>query len=174
MRLRVEIDGEIIAAFAADGIVVSTPTGSTAYSLSAGGPVVEPGHDSILVTPISAHALAIRPLVLGPSAAVVSSSGLPLPAVGGLGLRGRLGNRRLGRLLLLAADRVEAAAQRLHEIHDLGGRFFGGRHDLNAVGRVQDQLEAGSHQRLVVHHHYPDHPWSALTSRLPRTGSRRS
>lgn len=71
MWLRVEVDGEEIAAYAADGIVIATPTGSTAYSLSAGGAVVVPGHDSILVTPISAHALAIRPLVLSPQATVV-------------------------------------------------------------------------------------------------------
>jgi NAD+ kinase len=71
MRLRLEVDGEIIAAFASDGIVLATPTGSTAYSLSAGGPIVVPSHDSILVTPISAHALAIRPLVLAPDATVI-------------------------------------------------------------------------------------------------------
>ena len=71
MRLSLEVDGEVIASFASDGIVLSTPTGSTAYSLSAGGPIVVPSHDSILVTPISAHALAIRPLVLAPEATVI-------------------------------------------------------------------------------------------------------
>lgn len=70
MWLRVEVDGDEIASYAADGLVLSTPTGSTAYSLSAGGPVVVPTHDSILVTPISAHTLAIRPLVLGPTSVV--------------------------------------------------------------------------------------------------------
>jgi NAD+ kinase len=71
MHLSLEVDGEVIASFASDGIVLSTPTGSTAYSLSAGGPIVVPSHDSILVTPISAHALAIRPLVLAPEATVI-------------------------------------------------------------------------------------------------------
>jgi NAD+ kinase len=69
--LRVEVDGEEVAEYAADGIVVSTPTGSTAYNLSVGGPVVVPRHHSIVMTPISAHALAIRPVVVGPDATVV-------------------------------------------------------------------------------------------------------
>jgi NAD+ kinase len=71
MRLRVQADGEEVAIFSSDGIVVSTPTGSTAYSLSAGGPIVTPSHNSILITPISAHSLAIRPLVLAPTATVI-------------------------------------------------------------------------------------------------------
>jgi NAD+ kinase len=70
MRLRVAANGETVAAYAADGIVVSTPTGSTAYSLSAGGPVVVPTLDLILLTPVSAHTLAIRPLVLPATAEV--------------------------------------------------------------------------------------------------------
>jgi NAD+ kinase len=64
VSLRVGVNGEPIATYAADGVVISTPTGSTAYSLSAGGPVVFPTLESILVTPVSAHTLAIRPLLL--------------------------------------------------------------------------------------------------------------
>jgi NAD+ kinase len=70
VRMQVLIDGEPLGAYAADGIVIATPTGSTAYSLSAGGPIVDPRLQSILVTPISAHALAIRPLVLRPDVEV--------------------------------------------------------------------------------------------------------
>lgn len=70
LRLRLSVNGEEIGVLAADGIVISTPTGSTAYSMSAGGPIVEPGVQSIVVTPIAAHTLAIRPLVLRPESVV--------------------------------------------------------------------------------------------------------
>jgi NAD+ kinase len=66
VKFAVRIDGEAIGAYSADGVIVSTPTGSTGYSLSAGGPVVIPTLDSIVVTPVSPHTLAMRPLVLAP------------------------------------------------------------------------------------------------------------
>jgi NAD+ kinase len=68
--LQVGVNGEPIATYPADGVVISTPTGSTAYSLSAGGPVVVPTLESILVTPVSPHTLAIRPLLLPASSEV--------------------------------------------------------------------------------------------------------
>ena len=70
LRLDLSVSGENLGLIAADGIVISTPTGSTAYSLSAGGPIVDPSHESIVVTPVAAHALAIRPFVLPPDAVV--------------------------------------------------------------------------------------------------------
>jgi NAD+ kinase len=66
----VQADGETVAHYSADGIVVATPTGSTAYNLSAGGPVVFPTLETILVTPVSAHTLALRPLVLPPTSEI--------------------------------------------------------------------------------------------------------
>jgi NAD+ kinase len=71
VTMRVQANGDNVARYSADGIVVATPTGSTAYNLSAGGPVVFPTLETILVTPVSAHTLALRPLVLPPSAEVL-------------------------------------------------------------------------------------------------------
>ena len=70
VRLNVFVDGESIGTYAADGVVISTPTGSTAYSLSAGGPVVVPTVESIIITPISPHTLGVRPLVIPADAEV--------------------------------------------------------------------------------------------------------
>lgn len=70
VRLNVFVDDESIGTYAADGIVISTPTGSTAYSLSAGGPVVVPTLESIVLTPISPHTLASRSLVIPADAEV--------------------------------------------------------------------------------------------------------
>lgn len=68
LQLRATVDGEEVARYSADGVIAATPTGSTAYSLSAGGPVIVPTVESILLTPVSPHTLAMRPLVLPPTA----------------------------------------------------------------------------------------------------------
>lgn len=70
VRMRVLIGEEEVGPYSADGIVVATPTGSTAYSLSAGGPIVVPGVEALIVTPICAHTLAVRPLVIPASSEV--------------------------------------------------------------------------------------------------------
>src|SRR5690606_9857998 len=66
LEVTVEIDGRPLSTWGCDGVVMSTPTGSTAYAFSGGGPIVWPDVQALLVVPISAHALFARPLVLGP------------------------------------------------------------------------------------------------------------
>lgn len=66
----VEIDGQLVATFRADGIIVSTPTGSTAYNLAAAGPIVMPQVNCMVVTPICPHLLTIRPIVVPGDAAI--------------------------------------------------------------------------------------------------------
>jgi len=66
LEVTVEIDGRPLSTWGCDGVVMSTPTGSTAYAFSGGGPIVWPDVRALLVVPISAHALFARPLVLGP------------------------------------------------------------------------------------------------------------
>jgi NAD+ kinase len=66
----VEIDGRPVSAFGCEGVLVSTPTGSTAYAFSAGGPVLWPDHEAILVVPNNAHALFGRPMVTSPEATI--------------------------------------------------------------------------------------------------------
>ena len=64
IKIEVQVDNEYLNTYWADGLIISTPTGSTAYSLSAGGPIVVPNSNNFIITPISPHNLTARPLVL--------------------------------------------------------------------------------------------------------------
>ncbi len=66
IKLTAWCEGDKITNFSGDGIILSTPTGSTGYSMSAGGPIVEPDAEAIILSPICAHAMASRSFVLGP------------------------------------------------------------------------------------------------------------
>jgi NAD+ kinase len=66
LEVVIEVDRRPLSSFGCDGVIMATPTGSTAYSFSAGGPVVWPGVEALLLVPMSAHALFARPLVVGP------------------------------------------------------------------------------------------------------------
>lgn len=67
LEVVVEVDGRPLSRWGCDGVVCATPTGSTAYNFSAGGPIVWPGVEALLLVPISAHALFARPLVVAPT-----------------------------------------------------------------------------------------------------------
>jgi NAD+ kinase len=79
IRLSVAVDGEAVGPYSADGIIVATPTGSTAYSMSAGGPIVVPGVDALVITAICPHTLAVRPLVVPSTARITICPLEPLP-----------------------------------------------------------------------------------------------
>lgn len=68
--IQVFVDDKLLNTYWADGLILATPTGSTAYSLSAGGPIVAPDNDSFLITPISAHNLSVRPVVISDKSVV--------------------------------------------------------------------------------------------------------
>jgi NAD+ kinase len=70
LEVRVDVDGRRLSRYGCDGVICATPTGSTAYAYSAGGPVVWPGVDALLLVPISAHALFNRALVVAPSSTI--------------------------------------------------------------------------------------------------------
>lgn len=93
----VELDGRSVARFRADGVIVSTPTGSTAYTLAANGPILTPDVDAMVVTPICPHLLTLRPIVVrGDSSLIVRIEGVPNVALltidGQQGLELRLGD----------------------------------------------------------------------------------
>jgi NAD+ kinase len=83
LEIVLEVDGRPLTRFGCDGIVTATPTGSTAYAFSAGGPVVWPEVEAMLVVPLSAHALFARPLVVGTSSVVAVEA---VPGLGGAGV----------------------------------------------------------------------------------------
>jgi NAD+ kinase len=70
LEVRVDVDGRPLSRYGCDGVICATPTGSTAYAFSAGGPVVWPAVEALLLVPISAHALFSRPLVTAPSSTI--------------------------------------------------------------------------------------------------------
>ena len=70
VQLSVSVNGKFFTNYVADGIILATPTGSTAYSMSARGPIVAPSHEAIILTPVSPHMIFDRPLILPPDAKI--------------------------------------------------------------------------------------------------------
>lgn len=89
LEVVVEVDGRPLSRWGCDGVVCATPTGSTAYNFSAGGPVVWPGVEALLMVPISAHALFARPLVVAPTSVLAVELLGTAPGAGVLWCDGR-------------------------------------------------------------------------------------
>ncbi|MCZ7601743.1 MAG: NAD(+)/NADH kinase [Melioribacteraceae bacterium] len=81
IELTVKVDDHYVSTFSADGIIIATPTGSTGYSLSTGGPIVNPKADAITISPISPHTLTMRPLVLSSNQKIEISVRSPYESV---------------------------------------------------------------------------------------------
>ena len=120
LRLKVTVNREEIGTLAADGIVISTPTGSTAYSLSAGGPIVAPTVESILITPVSPHTLAVRPILLPPDA-IITVQPIDAPQEVLVTIDGQVGTS-------LGTDQgltIRSSSQRVKIVRFTGTTFFG-------------------------------------------------
>ena len=73
ISIRTQVDGEFLVTYQADGLIVTTPTGSTAYNLSNGGPIIIPQSGSICLTPVAPHSLNIRPIVINDTAVITQA-----------------------------------------------------------------------------------------------------
>lgn len=71
LRTELYIDGQFVSLYSGDGLIIATPTGSTAYSLSCGGPILTPDSGCLVITPIAAHSLSLRPIIVPDQATIV-------------------------------------------------------------------------------------------------------
>jgi NAD+ kinase len=136
--VRLHVDDEEVGLYRADGVIIATPTGSTAYSLSAGGPILDPRQDAIVVTPICPHTMAVRPLVLPPLSQVVvevesESEEILLSIDGQVGAKLKPGDRVIAR----------KADQPVHLIRLPGQSFFSLLRRKLRWGDVSERVDFG-------------------------------
>lgn len=117
--LEVSVDGQMVTAYRADGLIIATPTGSTAYNLSAGGPILFPTMEAVVLTPISSHALTNRPIVL-PGTALLEVSLLSDTPDVALSVDGQPGREVTSKDVV----RVRRAAARIRLIRDPQKTYF--------------------------------------------------
>lgn len=117
LELRLAVNGEPLCQYKADGMIIATPTGSTAYNLSAGGPIVEPSARMMILTPICPHDLNSRSIVLAAEDTIEieimghDNEGQAVAFDGGAAVRLKVGDR-----LLVERSRVETVMVKLHEV----------------------------------------------------------
>jgi NAD+ kinase len=131
LSFEARVDGEIVTRYAADGLILSTPTGSTAHSVSAGGPVVVPDLNAMIATPICPHSLSMRPLVIPPSAVIevemLSCDDETIVAADGHRVfRVSVGETVVVRRAAIDAHLVEIAERSYYEILRIKMRWAGG------------------------------------------------
>ena len=118
VELRVDIGDEFVANLRADGLIVSSPTGSTAYALSAGGPILHPGIAGWVVVPIASHTLSNRPIVLPDTGEV------RITVVAGREVSANFDMQRLASLLYGDQVRVRRSAHKVRFLHPMGWSYY--------------------------------------------------
>ena len=118
VELRVDVDGDFVANLRADGLIVATPTGSTAYALSAGGPILHPAIGGWVVVPIASHTLSNRPIVLPDSGEV------RIGVVSGKDVSANFDMHNLASLMHGDQVRVRRSALKVRFLHPRGWSYY--------------------------------------------------
>jgi NAD+ kinase len=118
IELRVDVDGDLVAELRADGLIVASPTGSTAYALSAGGPIVHPHVAGWLMVPIASHTLSNRPIVLPDDVEI------RVAIVAGKDVSVNFDMQSLASVMLGDQVRVRRSAQRVRFLHPRGWSYY--------------------------------------------------
>ncbi|MBI1932215.1 MAG: NAD(+)/NADH kinase [Ignavibacteriales bacterium] len=119
IEITIEVDNEYVSTFSADGIIISTPTGSTGYSLSTGGPIVNPRTQAITLSPISPHTLTMRPLVISSDQKVVIKAFSPYENVQVI-----CDGQRVSYLKTSAVIEIVKSEYDLNLVHNIHKRYF--------------------------------------------------
>ena len=118
VELRVDVDGDFVANMRADGLIVATPTGSTAYALSAGGPILHPAISGWVMVPIASHTLSNRPIVLPDSGEV------RIGIVSGKDVSANFDMHNLASLMVGDQVRVRRSAFKVRFLHPRGWSYY--------------------------------------------------
>jgi NAD+ kinase len=118
VELRVEVDGRFVATQRADGLIIATPTGSTAYSLSVGGPLMHPSIGGWVMAPIAPHTLSNRPIVLP------ESSEISIEIVAGRYVSANFDMQSLAELMLGDRITVQQSEHKVRFLHPAGWNYF--------------------------------------------------